>query len=515
MKGKLSIIVSFLMVIALLASCAPEAPAPEKDVIKIGKTTYESLAKAVEAAVDGDTITVAEGSYAIDGAIEIAKKISIKGAGSDKTEFTVADGVACDVFTIKAADVSVEGISIKATSGEHHAFAVNANGFAFKNSSITGDFSNLEEKDTDPIMMGIAIAAGTEGTVIEGAVFTDCYTPVYASSASFTIKDSKWNSGIEIDQLPTDATVIKGNSTLDVEEYKGKINFINAETSQEAVAAFVEANPGITFRIAGKTVIALSNSKAYTSIQPAIDDAPEKAKEATVIKLLTSVSSGSSFGFTDAMASSGRNIVLDLNGNTYAFESPAMGSVGYETQAMHLSKGNALTVKNGTLEISAKTTSMKMFIQNYCDLTLDSVTVDGTNIYGSGKSYTISNNNGTVVIKDSKVIAKNASGFAFDVCRYSSYDGPSVKVTGKSEIKGNIGISCSGEKEGAVHELIIEGGFIDGEIKSDDSKHDKCPDFKSTITGGTFTSDPSAYVDTNKYAVIEDAEAKTWTVKAK
>lgn len=260
MKGKLSIIVSFLMVIALLASCSSATPAPEKDVIKIGKTTYESLAKAIDAAEDGDTITVAEGSYVIDGAIEIAKKISIKGAGSDKTEFTVADGVAADVFTIKAADVSVEGISFKATSGEHHAFAVFANGFAFKKSSITGDFSNLAE-DTDPIMMGIAIAAGTEDTVIEGAVFTDCYTPVYASSASFTIKDSKWNSGVEIDQLPTDATKITGNSTLDVEKYKGKINFQNAETSKEDVAAFAKANPGISFLING-TVVAPEPAEA-------------------------------------------------------------------------------------------------------------------------------------------------------------------------------------------------------------------------------------------------------------
>ena len=50
-----------------------------------------------------------------------------------------------------------------------------------------------------------------------------------------------------------------------------------------------------------------------------------------------------------------------------------------------------------------------MLFQNYCNLTLDNMTLDGTkNSAGTGVSYVASNNNGNVLIKDS--VIKAASG---------------------------------------------------------------------------------------------------------
>ena len=89
-------------------------------------------------------------------------------------------------------------------------------------------------------MMGITIAAGSTGTTIEGSVFRDCYTPIYAASSSFTLKDSKWNSGVEVETLPTEATVISGNATLEVEEYQGKILL---SVTVGAFSVFVLINP--------------------------------------------------------------------------------------------------------------------------------------------------------------------------------------------------------------------------------------------------------------------------------
>ena len=95
-------------------------------------------------------------------------------------------------------------------------------------------------------MMGITIAAGSTGTTIEGSVFRD-YTPIYAASSSFTLKDSKRNSGVEIKTLPTEATVISGNATLEVEEYQGKIKF---QAKESDVKSYLKGNPTIAFFVA-------------------------------------------------------------------------------------------------------------------------------------------------------------------------------------------------------------------------------------------------------------------------
>lgn len=246
----------------------------------------------------------------------------------------------------------------------------------------------------------------------------------------------------------------------------------------------------ITYTVPEEAYVAEMNGVKYTSVQAAINAAPYNAGESvSTITLLSNVIAGPSFGFPDPenKEDKGKNIYLDLNGNTYTFKSPAMGSDGYETQAMHLAKDNTLTVKNGTLNVAIDNNEIKMLIQNYCDLTLENVIVDGTNLLGT-TCYTMSNNNGNVVIKDSTIIAKD-KGFAFDVCRYASYTGPFVTVEGDSVINGKVGLSCSGEKEGAVHKLLIKGGVFKGNFVFDDSHSNinSCPNLEIEITGGSFT----------------------------
>ncbi|HJK48840.1 MAG TPA: InlB B-repeat-containing protein, partial [Methanocorpusculum sp.] len=56
-----------------------------------------------------------------------------------------------------------------------------------------------------------------------------------------------------------------------------------------------------------------------------------------------------------------------------------------------------------------------MLIQNYCNLTLENVTLDGTNLPGS-YPYTLSNNCGNTVLKGNTKIIAADDGVAFDVC---------------------------------------------------------------------------------------------------
>ena len=118
---------------------------------------------------------------------------------------------------------------------------------------------------------------------------------------------------------------------------------------------------------------------------------------------MKNVSEGGCFEFNGV---TGKNIVLDLDNKTYTFATNAVGSTGFKTQAMHLEKDNKLHVMNGKLEVKEGNETITMLIQNYCDLTLENVKVNGSNLAGDNR-YAMSNNHGNIVITGStEIIAK-------------------------------------------------------------------------------------------------------------
>ena len=79
------------------------------------------------------------------------------------------------------------------------------------------------------------------------------------------------------------------------------------------------------------------------------------------------------------------NIVIDLKGYTYTVTTPTVGSAGTETNGFQMLKGSNVTLKDGT--ISTKL-SGGILLQNYCNLTLDNVSVEAPNrYYTSGYKY--------------------------------------------------------------------------------------------------------------------------------
>lgn len=108
----------------------------------------------------------------------------------------------------------------------------------------------------------------------------------------------------------------------------------------------------------------------------------------------------------------GEKLTLDLNGKTYCVTTPAVGSKGYETQAFHLEMGFDVTIKNGT--ITSFGSNVLMLVQNYCNLTLDNVTLDGSNLPGA-KGYVLSNNFGNITITGNTQIIAPSNGVAFDL----------------------------------------------------------------------------------------------------
>lgn len=166
-------------------------------------------------------------------------------------------------------------------------------------------------------------------------------------------------------------------------------------------------------------------------------------------------------------------ITIDFAKHSYTVGGKLVGSAGTASNGFQLLAGNTITMKNGFIygdasiagdDITEWSGAPAIMIQNYINLTLDNMTVSG----GKQTVYTISNNNGNTVIKDSIINAGNAEGtkyspVAFDVCRYSSYPSVSVTVEGNSVINGNIEISGV-IGEGQSRQLNIKNGTFNGKF---------------------------------------------------
>ena len=182
--------------------------------------------------------------------------------------------------------------------------------------------------------------------------------------------------------------------------------------------------------------------ECYTTLA----DAVAAAKDGATITLLKDSTE-------NGVKGENKGFVIDLNGHTLKIGNPLVGSTGTETNGFQLLKsaGN-VTFKNGTLT----TEEAYILIQNYCNLTLDNMVLDGRNIPvhatypDSVVRYTLSNNCGNVTINNSTIYAPETLGVAFDSCKYGDYAIPTVTVSGNSTIYGRI------EETGG--NIVIKGG---------------------------------------------------------
>ncbi|MCD8181287.1 MAG: dockerin type I domain-containing protein [Firmicutes bacterium] len=196
-------------------------------------------------------------------------------------------------------------------------------------------------------------------------------------------------------------------------------------------------------------------------------------------------------------------ITIDLNGYTYTIVTTA-GSSGTETNGLQLKAGGSLTIKNGTIKAGKST--VKLLIQNYCNLTLEDVTLDGT--YHKNCALVLSCNNGnTVLTGDTNILTYNSSKTAIDVYYWPNGGYSTVSVTIDSNftgtVDGNITYGSDGSDAGKAGvadyaTLTIAAGTITGTITTDELN--EYGDCTIIISGGTFTTDDvSAYVVTNYY----------------
>ena len=240
--------------------------------------------------------------------------------------------------------------------------------------------------------------------------------------------------------------------------------------------------------------VAEVTDKYFTTFPAAV----AAAQTNQTVKLLKSVAdSGVQFPGGNAA----RTLTIDLNGNTYTVMDPAVGSTGTETNAFQLLKGNTVTFKNGTVKVGGN--AMILF-QNYCNLTLEDITVDCRD--SKVCQYALSNNFGSLTLKGNTNVYAKSGYVAFDLWYGLSstyYEGVNVTfdndftgtVSGKIEYGATTaGSSQDGWKNKTKLAINSPNGHFDITfVDSNPNDNLALKDANIVITGGYFTSDPTPY----------------------
>ena len=140
-------------------------------------------------------------------------------------------------------------------------------------------------------------------------------------------------------------------------------------------------------------------------------------------------------------------VTIDFGGHTYTL-TDGVGNVPSNGLQL-LKEAGDVTLKNGTLKVAdAAKAKFYILVQNYTNLTVTDMVLDGTNLDKwsgtDGDSYTLSINSGTVTINGKTTIIANNDGdlaYAFDSCKYQNYDAPAVTVADTVTVDGKVELS--------------------------------------------------------------------------
>ena len=255
------------------------------------------------------------------------------------------------------------------------------------------------------------------------------------------------------------------------------------------------------YYVVAKLPEARIGSVYYETLKNALDS----ALDGDVITILRDV--------TDAQGiavGNGVDFTIDFGGHTYTLNKPGAGSTGTETNGFQLKKTSTktptITFKNGTINISednltpiygsdGKSRNIMRIIQNYSNLNLIDMTIDGTNQYG-GAEYVMSFNNGTVNISGNTNITAAEGKVAFDADgNWGGYGRSIVNIDTTGTIVGNIEV---GQGYLNLKNANVVGGIVLCTSCGDEETTNQKD--RISVTGGTFSSNPSEYIGDYSFA---------------
>ena len=502
-------------------------------VAQIGDVKYETLTEAIAAAKDGETIVLSDGvTVTLDNGVANAgakaRTVTIKGNGTQTvdviTKAVNAEGGMLNYQ--RGSSFTFENVKIKAGEGNFDGIVCSA--LTFKGCTIEGKltlygaatFTGCTFENTMANQYSIWTWGGTDVT-IENCVFNTNGKAILLYGQA--TKEKPTNLVVKKTEFNDRKNGAAGKAAIEIgNDYKATYT-LNAEDC--TVNGFAEGlNTGSTLWgnknsmdvehlevVKDQKLIYGGVAKIGEDYYRTLAEAIAAAKDGETVKLLADCSGD---GIQVAVGKFPTNgLTIDFDGHIYTVGGVLVGSSSTASNGFQLLKDNKITMLNGAIygdtsvAGDAKTDwtgAPAILIQNYCDLTLKGMTVVG----GKETCYTMSNNNGNVVIEDSTIKAGNGTKygpFAFDVCRYSSYPSVSVTVKGNSVIEGDIEISGA-IGEGQSRQLNIEGGTFTGTFSVANTPAN------IAISGGTFSNEVPADYCAEGYIPTKNADG-TYGVK--
>lgn len=469
-----------------------EDPAPETRVenpvaeIKSTGEEFETLAGAIAAAKDGDTVELLTDATVMERILLDGKNLTIDTNGCSVTYSGDAANTQAIIDLYGNSEVTITGDG--AFTIDDNYLEYNGIGYTFR---IYGNSRLTIENGTYYAGLTCVQAADNAIAYIEGGDF----------SASTDWNDVYWLLNL-IDNSQAKFVVTGGSFE----------NFDPAYSKTEnPVANFCAEGYISTSTTDGKntiyTVVALDEENSVAKVTGSgkttyfetLPKAVAAAKDGETVTLLKDASGDG------VVVPSGSNIVIDFAGYTYDIDGTTVGSTGTETNGFQLLKNSTIEFRNGTLTSS----KAKILIQNYSNLTLKDMTLDGTGLLGANP-YVVSNNFGEVMITGNTSITAAPDGFAFDVYYWPGggySEGVSVTLDTTGTIIGNI--EYASDKQGTADaynkaSLTIINGKIDGEIST------KLEKTSISISGGTFSTSVAQYVTEDLKYELNNGNAFTY-----
>ena len=412
-------------------------------VAEVADVKYGSLAKAVEVAAAGQTVKVINDVVLAKGLV-VEKNLTFDLNGK---AITATEGVYPVIRIQNEANVTVTGNG-SITNATDYVFVLGDTNIA------TSGYLTIEN---GTFLGGTTVASVTKGNLtINGGDFS--VNPYQGTVYSYLINcyDASFKNG-------TATVAIKGGT---FHNWNPENNAAEGEGTnfcpQAPVRYIAVEDPANTFTVKeGAWIAQIEDGTKFQTLAAAVEAAPE----GTTVTLLESA--------TGAGVVIDKDVTINFADYTYTFNE-GVGSTGTQTNGLQILKGHEVTLINGTLNVAeAAADKFYILVQNYADLNVVDMNLDGTNLdkYSKstdpkdGDSYVLSNNSGKVNISGETNITANNDGdkaFAFDVCDKTSwgYSVPTVNVTTTGIITGAIEVS-----EAIKNNLNISSGKFTTEIQ--------------------------------------------------
>lgn len=406
------------------------ADADDVSVAEVGKTKYGSLAAAVAAANNGDTVTLKKD--ATGAGVVINKDVTIdfggytytvnKGVGSTGHEisaFQVLSGNNATPYnvTFKSGKIVLAGPENTVVGSSVIAGIMNY-------SNLTLDDITIDGSDRDDLYIilstcnGICTLSGKTTFIGEnkGQSILPAYEAIldvdgsqsYYGTAKIVINTTGTIPGkvaIYGDEAVVD--VQNGNFTSDAFSVDNKADVsISGGTFKTDVSAYTTADVAMTvdngIYTVGEEIWQVGETK-YKSLAGAV----AAADETNEVKLLKDA--------TGAGAKIEKSVTVDFNNNTYTVNK-GYGSGTTETNAIWVNALNKnVTLKNGTIKLngnsyknaSGDTKYLKTVVKNNANLTLEDMTLDGSDVEWLYIVLSTNGNNKTTLTGSTKLLGTN------------------------------------------------------------------------------------------------------------